>query len=128
MKKDFDNWNKNKINIHNKNENKLYHAREVWWCFVGVNIGFEQDGTGNNNERPVLIIKGFSKQVCLIVPLTSSKKQNPFHISVGKIDGRDAYAIISQIKLIDTKRLINKICFLDQETFIKATKAIKDLL
>ena len=45
MKKDFDNWNKEKKKINYKNTNRFYHAREIWWCSLGVNVGFEQDGT-----------------------------------------------------------------------------------
>ena len=128
MKKDFDTWNKNKKRIHAENENKLYHEREVWWCALGVNIGFEQDGTGTGSERPVLILKGFSKQVCLIMPLTTSEKKNPYHISLGKVDGRNAFAIISQIRLVDIRRLINKIGFINHKVFEKIRKAAKDLL
>ena len=93
-----------------------------------MNVGFEQDGTGVDNERPVLILKGFSKQVCLVMPLTTSEKKNPYHASLGKVDGRNAFAIISQIRLIDTKRLINKIGFVEQKIFEKIRKAAKDLL
>lgn len=107
MHKDFDAWNESKKDIHAKNENKLYHERDVWWCSLGINIGFEQDGTGVHGERPVLILKGFSKQVCLVVPLTTPKKKNPYHATLGKVENRDAFAIISQVCLIDTKRLIN---------------------
>lgn len=128
MAKDFDKWNKSKQNIHNKGENKLYHAREVWWCSLGVNIGYEQDGTGADAERPVLILKGFSKQVCLAIPLTTSTKVNPYHFALGKIDGRDSFAIMSQIRLIDTKRLINKVGVINQKLFEDIRKTAKDLL
>lgn len=128
MQKDFDTWNKNKKRIHSKNENKLYHKREVWWYSLGVNVGFEQDGTGPDGERPVLILKGFSKHVCLAVPLTTSEKKNPYHISLGKVDGKNSFVIISQIRLIDTKRLINKIGFVKHKIFEKIRKTAKDLL
>ncbi len=128
MEKDFDRWNKNKKQIHSEHENKLYHAREVWWASLGTNIGFEQDGTGKDGEWPVLILRGFSKQVCLIVPLTTSKKKNPYHIFLGEIGHREASAIISQIRLIDTKRFINKIGFVDQKLFEETRKAVKDLI
>ena len=128
MHKDFDTWNKNKKIIHAENENKLYHEREVWWCSLGVNIGFEQDGTGTVGERPILILKGFSKQVCLVIPLTTSEKKNPYHISLGKVDGKNACAIISQIRLVDTKRLINKVSVVERKLFEKIRKAAKDLL
>ena len=44
MEKDFDKWNESKKVIHHNNEDKFYHEREVWWCSLGINIGFEQDG------------------------------------------------------------------------------------
>jgi len=126
--KDFDVWNNRKKNIHKNGLGKLYSAREVWWCSLGINIGFEQDGTGKDNERPVLVMKGFSRQVCLIVPLTTSTKKNPYHVAIGKVDGKNAFAIISQIRLVDTKRLINKIGFVDKNLFDKIRKTVKDML
>jgi len=126
--KDFDSWNGRKKNIHKNGLLKLYGAREIWWCSLGVNIGFEQDGTGKDHERPVLILKGFSKQVCLAVPLTTSTKKNPYHVSVGKVDGKDAFVIISQLRLIDTKRLVNKVGFIESALFDKIRKAVKDML
>jgi mRNA interferase MazF len=125
--KDFDAWNENKKLIHAGNENKLYHSRDIWWCSLGVNIGFEEDGTGNTGERPVVIIRGFSKQVCLVMPLTSSEKKNPYHISLGIVDNRKAFVITSQIRLIDTKRLINKIGVVNQKLFEEIRKAAKNL-
>jgi mRNA-degrading endonuclease toxin of MazEF toxin-antitoxin module len=128
MKKDFDKWNINKKQIHSNNENKFYGQREIWWCSLGTNIGFEQDGTGVCGERPVLILKGFSKHVCIVVPLTSSNKKNPYHFYLGKVSGRDAWLITSQIRLIDTKRLINKIGSIENIIFEEIRKTIKDLI
>jgi mRNA-degrading endonuclease toxin of MazEF toxin-antitoxin module len=128
MMKNFDLWNINKKNIHIENGNKLYHTREIWWCLLGINIGFEQDGTGKDSNRPVLVLKGFSKNVCLVIPLTTSTKNNPYHVSLGDIGGKNAFAIISQIRLIDTKRLVDKVCTLDSITFDKIRKAVKDIL
>ncbi len=128
MNKDFYGWNTSKIKINNFNDNKFYHSREVWWCSLGINIGYEQDGTGDGWQRPVLIFKGFSKNVCIIIPLTTSKKSNPYYFSLGMVDGKDSFAIISQIRLIDTRRLINKIHTIDNDLFARLRKTIKDLL
>ena len=72
----FNSWNAIKKNIDENSKNMKYHAGDVWWCNLGKNIWFEENGKGDNFERPVLVIKGFSKHVCLIVPLTSKEKLN----------------------------------------------------
>ena len=127
MQKDFDNWNNRKKEIDN-NESHFYYEREIRWCSLGVNIGFEQDGTSQAYKRPVLIIRGFSRHVCLVVPLTTSTKKNPYHMSVGIVEDVEAFAILSQIRLIDTKRLHDQLAVLNREKFNEIKKAIKDLL
>jgi mRNA-degrading endonuclease toxin of MazEF toxin-antitoxin module len=84
IEKDFDGWNQRKIAINTITPN-FYREREVRWCSLGVNIGFEQDGTSKTYRRPVLIIKGFSRNACLVVPLTTSQKKNPYHFEIGEI-------------------------------------------
>lgn len=127
MEKDFDSWNIRKKEIDAQNPH-FYHEREIRWCSLGVNVGFEQDGTSNLYLRPVLIIRGFNRYVCLIVPLTTSRKENPFHAGVGKIENQQAFVILSQIRLIDTKRLHDRIAILDKDKFKEIRKAIKDLI
>lgn len=46
MTKDFDKWNTVKKGVDRNGLPKLYHTREIWWCSLGVNIGFEQNGGG----------------------------------------------------------------------------------
>ena len=127
MQKDFDSWNKRKKEINEEQPN-FYHARDIRWCSLGVNIGFEQDGTSEKYRRPVLIIKGFSRRVCLVVPLTTSIKKNPYHVSVGMIEGKKAFVILSQIRLIDTKRLHDRLAILNKEKFEEIRKAIRALI
>jgi mRNA-degrading endonuclease toxin of MazEF toxin-antitoxin module len=127
MQKDFDEWNKKKKDIHNNGKSKLYHARELWWCSLGVNIGSEQDGSGEKYDRPILVLKGLSKQTCIILPLTSSSEKHKMRIFIGKVQGEKASVIISQIRVVDTRRLIYKIGFLDKEIFNSITKTIKGL-
>jgi hypothetical protein len=47
---------------------------------------------------------------------------------IGKIDGKDAFVIISQLRLIDTKRLVNKVGIIHGTLFDKIRKAVKDML
>ncbi|MBU3968735.1 type II toxin-antitoxin system PemK/MazF family toxin [Patescibacteria group bacterium] len=127
MHKDFDSWNKRKKEINERKPN-YYHQREIRWCSLGVNIGFEQDGTNNTYRRPVSIIKGFSRRVCLIVPLTTSQKKNPYHIELGIFEDKKVFAILSQIRLIDTKRLHDRLAVLNKKKFEEIRKAIRDLI
>lgn len=127
MEKDFNAWNEEKKHIHGKEENKLYHERQMWWCSLGVNVGFEQDGTGEKHHRPVLVLKAMSRETCYVIPLTTSTRKHRLRISIGKVEGREATALMSQIRLIDTKRFVNKIGFLDQDIFVSVRKAAKNL-
>ena len=126
--KDFDSWNEKKKNLHEKSEGRFYHVRDIWWCALGVNIGFEQDGSCENFLRPVLIIKGLSKKTCLVVPLTTSKREHEYRISIGSVTGKEAKVILSQIRVVDTKRLVEKIVMLDKMTFETIKKSTKDFL
>ncbi len=128
MKKDFDVWNEEKKEIDARQDVLFYHERDVRWCRLGTNVGFEQDGTGIDHSRPVLILKAFSRSVCLVVPLTTSTKKNPYHASLGIIGDRPAFAIISQLRLVDTKRLDKRIQVLDRTVFDTVRKAVKDML
>lgn len=128
MQKDFDTWNNNKKQIHSEKSNKLYHAREIWWCALGVNIGFEQDGDEAYYRRPVLILKGFSAKTCLIIPLTSSLNKHPMRVPIGIVAGKEASGVISQMRVIDTKRLLEKVCFLGNEKFELIRKSVKECL
>jgi mRNA interferase MazF len=129
MKKEFDRWNELKKQTEAQDDYVLlYHARQIRWCRLGANVGFEQDGTGKDFSRPVLIMKGFSRRVCLVVPLTTSTKKNPYHVSVGVVGGRPAFAIISQVRLIDTRRLDTLIETLNKTVFESVKEAVKDML
>lgn len=128
MKKDFDAWNSEKKVLENGNGRVFYHAREIWWCSLGINIGFEQDGTGENFDRPVVIIKGFNGSVFFGVALTGRVKKGKYYFPLGSIDNRDASAILSQVRLIDTKRLIKKIGMLDDNIFEQLKLALKTAL
>lgn len=127
MNKDFDGWNKVKKQTHAEFP-RFYTVREVWWCRLGVNIGSEQDGRGDNFLRPAIILRGFGSDACLVAPLTTSDREYPLRVSVGMVDGRSARANLSQLRVVDTRRLVEKICFLDKEIFTRIRKTARGLL
>lgn len=127
MQKDFDDWNEVKKRTDRENP-RLYTVREIWWCRFGVNIGTEQDGSGENFLRPALILRGFGADACLVAPLITSVREHPLRVSVGLVDSRPARANLSQIRVIDTRRLVEKIGFLKKEIFAAIRKSAKGLL
>jgi uncharacterized protein YifN (PemK superfamily) len=72
--------------------------------------------------RPVLII---SKIWILyfVIPLTSKNKENQYHYQIKSVsfNQKQTYAILSQWKIIDWRRLIEKkwICSIDEFSNIK---------
>ena len=128
MEKEFDKWNQKKKYIHEEKSRRFYREREVWFCHVGTNVGFEQDGSGIEYKRAVLVLKAFSRETCLIIPLTTSVHAHRMRIPIGEIAGKKACAIISQIRVVDTKRFVSRIDILDRMTFDFIRKTIKDML
>lgn len=127
MQKDFKEWHKKKSEIHAAKGRALFHEREVWWCTLGVNIGFEQDGGSTDFGRPVVILKKFNLDTCLVVPLTTRAKSGTYYFPLGAVGGRDAVAVISQVRFLDRKRLSNKICTLPMELFTNLQRRIVEI-
>ncbi|MBI3442651.1 MAG: type II toxin-antitoxin system PemK/MazF family toxin [Candidatus Sungbacteria bacterium] len=128
MEKAFDAWNTEKKMIHQQELPPFCYPREVWWCALGVNVGDEQDGTGKNFDRPIVVVRGFNERIFLGIALTGKKKVGDYYFYLGKIADRDASAVLSQMRLIDSKRLVKKIAVLDKITFENLQEALKKML
>lgn len=102
-KVDFENWGNRKFKVHD-NKPVLANKGEIWWCNLGKNIGFEEDGKGEEFERPVLVLKVFNSEICICVPLTSKEHNDKFHCKVQIDSGITSYAILSQIRNLSTRR------------------------
>lgn len=126
--KDFDKWNKNKKDTH-KNKNRPYfHEREVWWCAVGHNVGFEQDGVGEKFLRPVLVLKKFNSQVFWGILLTKTEKDNKYYFHFYINSDEKSVAILSQLRLFDSKRLHYKEGYMDHKDLKEIKKRLKAFL
>lgn len=127
--KDFLRWHRAKGNIHFRKERPFFHSREVWVCSVGVNIGFEQDGRGGRFLRPVVIIRKFSDKVLWGLPLTTARKSGQYYYRISPVAARESSTVIlSQIRLIDSKRLQYKIGDISREEILEIKKRLTSLL
>lgn len=126
MKKEFDKWNKIKKQTQNKDLPPLFVEREVWSCALGVNVGDEEDGKGENYLRPVLVLRKFNKSIFYGLPVTSKIKTDKFHISInsGKINGS---VILSQMRLVDAKRLSHLMGKITGNELKEIRKKLKEL-
>jgi len=102
--KEFDTWNIIKKKTDEASVNKNFSEREVWFVRMGLNVGYEQDGKGEEYLRPALILKKFNKHVFLGIPLTKIEKDLPFYHTFQFKSGKST-AILSQVRLFDAKRL-----------------------
>ncbi len=127
MQKDFDKWNKIKKETHSKDIPPLFSEREIWWCSLGVNIGSEQDGKGKDYLRPVLVLRKFNKNIFYGLPITSKIKNDQFHISINSRNTKGSI-ILSQMRLIDSKRLGYIMGKITENESKEVKKKLKDLL
>jgi mRNA interferase MazF len=125
MQKDFDMWNSKKKDIQQNKFTGFVNEREIWWCSLGLNIGDEEDGKNSGFERPVLVIKKFNRGLVLTIPLTTRIKNNPYYF-VFIHDGVEFAAILSQLRLLSTKRFLRRIRKMNSDEFIKLKEGIKE--
>lgn len=128
MRKDFFNWHKLKEKIHYSKRRIVYFKeRQIWWVNLGVNVGFEQDGKSKNFERPVLVLKKFNPDVLWILPLTSKKKLGKYYYQI-EHKGKFYSVVLSQLRLISSKRIVRMIRKISSEDFKSIKNQIKNFL
>ncbi len=115
--KNFDNWNKKKKEINDFYKHKNTHQGEVWWAFVGLNIGYEQNG-GKKFQRPIVVLHRINYKLVLVAPLTSQiKNSNSNFYYQFKNTKVKSTVILPQIKVMSTKRLHRKIEKIPKEEY-----------
>ena len=127
MEKNFKEWFQEKTEVHSEKARPHFREGEVWFAALGANIGFEQDGRGGEYLRPVAIIRKFNNEILWAVPLTKTAKSGPFYFSF-PLEGNTSTAILSQIRLVDAKRLFYRFGVMRVEDTEEMKKRLKALL
>lgn len=125
--KDFVVWHKTKKEIEEKEKRINFQIRDVLFCSIGENVGFEQDGRGEEFLRPIVVIKKFNNQVFWGVPLTHTDKKGKYYFSFNLNEGKSV-AILSQLRLFDAKRVKYKIGMINEKDFVTLKEKTKQLL
>ena len=129
--KEFDEWNNLKKSLHSNGKENFFKERDIFYMNMGKNIGFEQDGKGENFVRPVVIIKGFNKNMFFGIPLSTKIKEGKFYYKFQfqkKDELVENIALLSQMRLFSTKRLLNKIGVISKEDFESLKNEFKSLI
>ncbi len=125
--KNFDSWNIEKKKIDKTGIIKLFHQREIWWSSFGINIGREQNGRSDNFERPVIVLKKLSPDTLICLPLSTKKKLEKFQSNIIH-DDVSGFALLDQVKVVDSKRLLRKIGTVSIPQFEIMKNKFKELL
>ena len=130
--KKFDEWNEVKKKADNDNKLVGFRNRDIFYMKMGENIGFEQNGKGENFVRPIIILKKFNKDMFFGIPLSTKLKSGSFYyeFSFTKRNGEKMtnIALLSQMKLYSSKRLLNQIGTINKDDFEKMKVSFKCLL
>ena len=119
--KNFDEWNERKKSINDSSFDDFFYEREIWWCYLGANIGTEQNGKGDDFMRPVLVFKKFNKRMCWVIPLSTEVKKGNFFFPLLAESNIFRTAVLPQLRLIDIKRLDKQIDIISwkEYTFVR---------
>lgn len=121
-------WTSRKINIHFVERSEFYfYEREIWWASLGENVGSEANGKNFHFERPVIIVKKFSKDMLFVIPTTTKSKVGSWYHSID-CGGVKIQAVLAQARTISAKRLIRKIGNLSPKQFHPLADAFTALI
>lgn len=123
MLKRFIEWIYTKIYIDTKVRNISINEGEVYWCILGENIGDEENGKGEEFHRPVLVFKKFNRNVFWGIPMSTKIKDSPYYIKV-LLKNVEQSVMISQLRILDTKRLDKKIGYISKYDFYVVQKSV----
>jgi mRNA interferase MazF len=126
---DFDIWNElKKIQLADSELNYFPKEGEVWMSSLGKNIGYEQNGSGDNFARPMLVVKKFNNHMFWCVPLSTKQKRFDFYFNFTDPNEQKVSAILAQLKLVSVKRLKRKLYEIAPDLLTQMREKLKSFL
>jgi mRNA interferase MazF len=127
MKKDFADWHDLKTKIQGAENSLFFREREIWLCYLGLNLGHEEDGKQELFLRPVIVFRKFSPNFFWGIPLTSKEKDGSYYYH-SRFAGKVGTALLFQMRLMDRKRLFRKIGTMHHHKFLEMAGKVGLLL
>lgn len=127
---EFDVWNEIKKKLHKETDvpDRFPKEGEVWMSVLGKNIGYEQNGRGDNFSRPLLVVKKFNNHIFWTIPLSTKQKRLDFYHNFTDPDKNLVSVILAQMKLTSLKRLKRKLYDLSQKELEEVKTKIEGFL
>lgn len=127
MEQYFNQWHKVKKGINRTRQLPTFKEREIWWCAIGQNIGFEIYGKGEKFWRPILILDKHNQHTFLGLPLTSKQKSGNSYYHPIHFQGKDGTVLFGQARVLSSKRLSNIMGSVPEPVFMKIRKGYAEL-
>ena len=125
--KRFLQWISVKERVHTRDSQPPYfHEGEMWWAYVGENVGSETNGKGKQFTRPVVIYRKLGAYTFLGIPTTTKQKEGTWFVPFRHKDIAEV-AVLSQIRILSSKRLREKIGEIDESDMSRIRKGFRDL-
>lgn len=119
--KQIQEWCRLKLSLFNKENKVVFKQGDIWWCSLGMNLGEEMFGKGPKFTRPVLIFRKFTGNSFLGLPITKQEKEGSWYMEI-TIHREKRWVMLNQARVLDKKRLTNRIGALDNSDFSKVKK------
>jgi len=123
----YNDWNEQKVYIELQNIRTFFKERDIFYLRAWKNVWFEQNWKWGNFSRPFLVLKKFNNETFWWVPLSSKTKEWKYYHNF-ILNNIPQTAIISQMRLIDSKRILDKIWMIDKINYDLIKQKIKNLL
>lgn len=119
----FDDWNDKKKALHAADHTVLFKEGQIWWCSLGVNVGEEVLGKGPMYSRPVIILRKFTSNTCVVLPTTTKNKNGSWYFRF-EINGITRSVMMHQIRFISIRRLHSQESTLPEPELTALKKAV----
>lgn len=120
------NWHNVKTNLV-KHHPPHFKEGQIWWVYLGENVGSEINGKGENFTRPVLILRKLSPSIFIGIPLTTKLKHGPWFIAF-RFNNRLSCASLPNTSSFSSLRLKENIGYINRLDLVRIRTAYHHLI